>query len=67
MQNKRGSPDRRRQERRRARRRLRSSPVPVDRRTGNDRRLKIRRSEVRRVVDTFIAKKKIFARERRKE
>ena len=67
MQNKRGSPDRRRRERRRARRRLRSSPVLVDRRTGNDRRLKIRRGEVRRVVDTFIARKKIFARERRKE
>ena len=67
VQNKRGSPDRRRQERRRTRRRLRPSPVPLDRRSGIDRRLENRRGEVRRVADTFIAKKKIFARERRKD
>ena len=62
---KRDLPDRRRRERRAARRRLHPAPVPLERRAGVDRRRKNRRGGVRRAADTLFAKKKIYERSRR--
>jgi hypothetical protein len=65
IQQKRDLPDRRRRDRRAARRRLKPVPVPVERRKGVDRRQSNRRGGVRRAADTLTAKKKIYERSRR--